>query len=87
MRLEVVQKTAHDLVVPGFTGLQAFEQSYLLSSAVVGFVHSFPAFGPMEPALGARISVGRVPSDLESLYGSRAVFGGYVYLLARAPRH
>ena len=87
VRLEVVQKTAHDLGIPGFTGLQAFEQSYLLSTAVVGFVHSFPALGPVEPALGARVSVGRVPADVESFYGSRAVFGGYVYLLARAPRH
>jgi hypothetical protein len=87
VRLEVVQKTAHDLGVPGFSGLQAFTQSYLLSNAVVGFVHSFPALGPIEPALGARASIGRIPQDLEGLYGSRAVFGGYVYLLARAPRH
>jgi len=87
VRLEVVQKTAHDLGVPGFSGFQAFTQSYLLSSAVVGFVHSFPALGPIEPALGARASIGRIPQDLDSLYGSRAVFGYYVYLLARAPRH
>ena len=86
LRLEVVQKTAHDLVVPGFSGLPAFAQTYLLSSAVFGFVHSFPALGPIEPALGARASVGRVPSDLERLYGSQVVFGGYVYLLARVPR-
>ena len=87
VRLEVVQKTAHDLLVPGFSGLAAFAQSYLLSSAVLGFVHSFPTLGPIEPALGARVSLGRVPQDLEPLYGSQAVFGGYVYLLARAPRH
>jgi hypothetical protein len=88
VRLEVVQKTAHDLVVPAFAGLQAFAQSYLLSSAVLGFVHSFPAVGPVEPALGVRASVGRVPADLvgPALYGSQVVFGGYVYLLARVPR-
>ncbi len=86
-RLEVVQKTAHDLVVPGFSGPAAFAQSYLLSNAVVGLVHSFPTLGPIQPALGARISLGRVPSDLEPLYGSQAVFGGYVYLLARLPTH
>jgi len=87
VRLEVVQKTAHDLGVPGFSGFQAFTQSYLLSSAVIGFVHSFPALGPIEPAIGARASVGRIPQDLDGLYGSQAVFGGYVYLFARAPRH
>ena len=88
VRFEVVQKTAHDLVVPGITGLQSFAQSYLLFSAVLGFVHSFPALGPIEPALGVRESVGRVPSDLAgpTIYGSQAVFGGYVYLLIRAPR-
>ncbi len=48
LRLEVVQKTAHDLVVPGFSGLPAFAQSYLLSSAVLGFVHSFPVLGPID---------------------------------------
>jgi len=88
VRLEVAQKTAHDLAVPGSTGLQAFAQTYLLSSATFGFVHSFRALGPIEPALGIRASIGRVPGDLvgPGLYGSQAVFGGYVYLLARAPR-
>ena len=36
--------------------------------------------------LGIRVSVGHVPGNLEALYGSNAVFGGYVYLLLRAPR-
>jgi len=89
VRLEVVQKSAHDLVVPGLAGLAAFAQSYLLFSGVLGFVHSFPAVGPIEPALGARASLGRVPSDLAgpAIYGSQVLFGGYVYLLLRAPRH
>ena len=86
-RLEAVQKTAHDLAVPGYSGLPAFAQSYLLWSGVAGVVRSFPLLGPIEPALGLRLSLGRVPSDLESLYGSQAVFGGYVYLLLRLPVH
>ena len=86
VRLEAVQKTAHDLDVPGFSGSQALAQSYLLTSAVLGFVRSFPRLGRVEPALGIRISVGRVPDDLDALYGSRAVFGGYVYLFLRASR-
>jgi hypothetical protein len=86
VRLEAVQKSAHDLDVPGFSGTQAFTQSYLLTSAVLGFVRSFSRLGPLEPALGIRVSVGRVPGDLDVLYGSRAVLGGYVYLLLRPPR-
>jgi hypothetical protein len=86
VRIEVVQKSAHDLVVPGFPGLQPFAQSYLLSSATVGFVHSFGAIAWVEPALGGRVSLGRVPADLDALYGSRALFGGYVYLLLRPPK-
>ena len=86
VRLEAVQKTAHDLDVPGFSGTPALTQSYWLSSAVLGFVRTFPRLGPVEPALGIRASVGAVPGSLEALYGSRAVFGGYVYLLVRAPR-
>jgi hypothetical protein len=81
LRLEHVEKTAHDLVV---TGVPTF-QSYALSSAVVGFVHAFRSFGPIEPAIGARISLGLVPGELVSLYGSRAVGGGFIYLLGRIP--
>ena len=86
VRLEVVQKSAHDLGIPNLPGLQPFAQSYLLSSAVLGFVHAFGSIGPIEPALGARVSVGRIPADLENFYGSRVVGGGYVYLFVRAPR-
>src|SRR5207245_10184617 len=49
VRLEVVQKTAHDLGVPGCSGFQAFTQSYLLSSAVCGRVHSVHALRPTAP--------------------------------------
>jgi hypothetical protein len=83
VRLEHVEKTAHDLVVPGVPTFQ----SYALSSAVIGFVHSFRALGPVEPALGGRVSLGWIPADLEPLYGSRALLGGYAYLMLRAPRH
>lgn len=86
VRLEAVQKTAHDLDVPGFSGSQAFAQSYWLQSAAIGFVRSFQRLGPIEPALGIRLSLGHVPDGLDSLYGSHAVFGGYVYLFVRPPR-
>jgi hypothetical protein len=82
VRLEHVEKTARDLAVPG----AAASQSYGLSSAVLGFVHSFRTLGPVEPALGGRISLGWIPADLEPLYGSRALLGGFIYLMARAPR-
>jgi hypothetical protein len=85
-RLEAVQKTAHDLDVPGLTAAQELTQSYWLESAVLGYVRSLPRLGPVEPALGLRVSVGHVPGSLDALYGSNAVFGGYVYLLLRAPR-
>jgi hypothetical protein len=86
VRLEAVQKSAHDLDIPGFSGGAELVQSYWLESAVVGFVRSFPRLGPVEPALGIRLSVGHVPDGLDVFYGSNAVFGGYVYLFLRAPR-
>jgi hypothetical protein len=52
---------------------------------VVGFVHAFRSIGPIEPAIGARVSLGLVPGDLVPLYGSRAVGGGFIYLVGRVP--
>ena len=38
--------------------------------------------GPIVPALGARLSLGLVPGDLEQLYGGRLLPGAFVNLLA-----
>lgn len=81
-RLEYVDKTAHDLVVAGVPTFQSFA----VESATLGFVHSFLAAGPLVPGLGARVSLGLLPAALSGLYGSRAVGGGFVYLVLRPPR-
>ena len=80
IRLERVDKTAHDLTVPNVVPYLV----YTVHDAVLGFVHHFGRFGPVEPAVGARGSLAFVPEDLSSLYGGRVQAGLFVYLLLQA---
>jgi hypothetical protein len=77
-RLERVDKTAHDLVVPGV----ATFTPYPVEQAVLGASHRLAAFGPLWLGVGARGSLSFVPAELATLYGARIQPGGYLYLLA-----
>ena len=78
--LEPVDKTAHDLSVPNVVPYL----SYAVHEAVLGFVHHFPPLGPLQPAIGARGSLGFVPSELSDLYGGSIQAGLFAYLLLQA---
>ena len=80
-RLEYVDKTAHDLVVPGYPTYQ----SWGIWSATLGYLRRLPTVGPVQPAIGARVSIGLVPDALSSLYGGNATAGGMIYLFVRPP--
>jgi hypothetical protein len=80
IRLEYVQKLAHDLVVAGDP-----ERKFNVFQAQLGAVHRFPG-GPVVPTVGASVNVGLVPSDLEGAYGTRIPVGAFVFVGLQPPR-
>jgi hypothetical protein len=80
-RLEWVQKTGHDLVLPDRP-----EDRFDVFMASAGYVHRLGAIGPLVPALGARVNIGAVPAGLESVYGTRVPVGAFVYLMLQPKR-
>jgi hypothetical protein len=77
-RLERVDKTAHDLAVPGVPAVIAFT----VHEAALGASHRFPPVGPVWVGVGARGALAFVPAALQPLYGGTVQPGGYLYLLA-----
>ena len=76
-RFEVVGKTAHDLVV------LAPPEAFTVAKLQGGYTRYFPGRAGFQPGVGAAASVGIVPDDLTSTYGSRANAGVAVYLTLR----
>jgi hypothetical protein len=70
-RAEWVQKTGHDLVLPGELEHERFGVSQLMG----GYMRQLPAVAGWVPGIGGRVSVSLVPSELEPFYGERAPVG------------
>jgi hypothetical protein len=81
-RVEYVQKTGHDLVLP-----EALEEErFGVASLSLGYLRNLGPLGPVLPGVGVRAAVNLVPAGLEPTYGSRTPVGGMIYLrLASAP--
>jgi len=81
LRLEYVQKSPHDLAVtspdPG--------AHYDLFQAQIGYVYRLTG-GPVVPLAGAVVDVGLIPGSLESVYGTRAPVGLFVFVGVQPPR-
>jgi hypothetical protein len=77
-RFERVDKTAHDLVIPGVPSFTAFT----VHETVLGASHRFAPVGPVWLGLGARGSLAFAPAQLQSFYGGAIEPGVFVYLLA-----
>jgi YHS domain-containing protein len=76
-RLEVVQKTPHDLDVP------LTVERVALSKIQGGYTRYVSAVHGLKAGLGATLSAGIVPEDLRAVYGSRVNAGGGVFLTLR----
>ena len=76
-RLEVAQKTAHDLDVP------ATRETFTVSKIQGGYARYVRATSSFKAGLGAAISVGVVPGDLVPIYGRRVNPGVAVFLTLR----
>jgi hypothetical protein len=72
-RLEHLAKGAEDFGLPQ-------DETFTISSLVLGHVHAFPHVASIEPALGVRVSANLVDPALESRYGTRFPLGIMAYL-------
>ena len=84
-RLEYVQKSGHDLVLPP----PLDTDSHDVMSAVLGYVRNFGPVASLLPGLGLRVAGTYVPAALGPAYGNRRLpLGGMVYVrLLPAPAH
>ncbi|MEO8622252.1 MAG: hypothetical protein ABI625_14375 [bacterium] len=81
-RMEYVEKSDEDLVVPPTGAASGFK----IASLVGGYVYEFDRSGNVRTGIGARASLNIVPSSLEALYGSRTPTGFALYVRFRPQR-
>jgi YHS domain-containing protein len=77
-RLEVGDKTPHELDLAA-----SVESTLTLTKLQGGYTRYFRSVRGFRPGLGAEASVGFVPADLRSAYGSRANVGGGIFVTVR----
>jgi hypothetical protein len=77
-RLELAQKTSHDLELHG-----ADDEVFTVGKLQVGYSRFFAPIRGWRPGLGGSLSVGLLPSALSSTYGGRAPLGFGVFLTLR----
>ena len=68
-RLELVGKSAHDLVVP------EPPDAFTVMRLQGGYTRYLPARSAFQPGVGAGVSLAIVPASLTSIYGSRTNAG------------
>lgn len=77
-RVEVIQKSGEELVVP-------LDEIFLMSAVSVGYVFQFPEAKVVVPGIGVTGTLSFLPGGLEPFYGSRIGLGGMIFLHLRPP--
>jgi hypothetical protein len=67
-RVEMVDKTGHDLVLDGS---EAEDRIFSLSKISAGYLYQCPPFEDWVPGLGLTVTQSLLPSDLKDAYGER----------------
>jgi hypothetical protein len=80
LRLELVRKSAADLVLPPSF---ASDSAFTIGSLSLGYLRELARLGSLTVGAGVRATVNVVPEALEPVYGSRLPTGGLVYLRIR----
>jgi hypothetical protein len=78
-RLELVEKTGGDLVLPE----ELEEESFTVAKLGVGYVRHLPSIGGFVPGLGVGVTLSRLPDDLEPFYGSTSPAGMQLFFRLR----
>jgi hypothetical protein len=78
-RIEVVEKTGGDLVLPEGLG----GESFTVGKLGLGYLRQIGPVGGLAPGLGAGVTVSRVPDELEPFYGSTNLAGLQIFFRLR----
>jgi hypothetical protein len=85
-RLELVQKTATDLVLPAGPGGFAPDSTFTVGALSVGYIRDVVRMSKATLGIGFQATLNVVPSALDPIYGSRTPAGGMVFVRIR-PLH
>jgi hypothetical protein len=85
-RLELVQKTAEDLVLPTGPGGFAPESTFTVAAVSVGYIREVVRMSKATLGFGFQASLNLVPAELQLFYGSRTPAGGMLFVRLR-PLH
>jgi len=79
-RLEVVQKTAEELVLPTGPGGFARDSTFTVAAASVGYIREVARTSKATLGVGLQATLNLVPTELQPFYGSRTPVGGMVFV-------
>jgi len=85
-RLELVQKTAEDLVLPAGPGGFAPESTFTVAAVSVGYIREVARMSTATLGIGFQATLNVVPGALDPVYGSRTPAGAMVFVRIR-PLH
>jgi len=85
-RVELVQKTAEDLVLPAGPGGFAPDSTFTVAAASVGYIREVVRMSKATVGVGFQGSLNVIPAVLDSFYGSRTPIGGMLFVRIR-PLH
>jgi len=78
-RLEIVEKTGGDLVLPE----QLEDESFTIGKLGLGYIRQLGAVAGLVPGFGVGVTVARVTDELETSYGSTTPMGVQLFLRLR----
>jgi len=82
-RVELVQKTAEELVLPTEPGGFAPDSTFNVAAFSVGYIREVGRTSMATVGLGFQGSLNVVPTSLDPIYGSRTPVGGMLFLRIR----
>jgi hypothetical protein len=85
-RLEFVQKTAEDLVLPTGPGGFAPDSTFTVTALSVGYIREVARTSKATLGVGFQATLNLVPTELQPFYGSRTPVGGMLFVRIR-PLH
>lgn len=80
-RAELLEKSGQDLVLPAAMA----DQKFGMGSFSAGYIYDLHDLGPIVPGIGGVVTVDAIGSALEPAYGTRAPWGGMVFVRLRPP--